>query len=126
MEQVDSHSMGLIVKVIDGIKENAPDDIHMSRRYAALLEILVNAALRMSQSPTTRSRGVNISSHTTLDPDKFPPLDHYELGLGGDWIYDPNFWETLPDMVGLNVVSSLMPYSGEMHNTDLILSEVDL
>ncbi|KNG87290.1 hypothetical protein ANOM_004949 [Aspergillus nomiae NRRL 13137] len=106
MEQVDSHSMGLIVKVIDGIKENAPDDIHMSRRYAALLEILVNAALRTSESG---SKGMDVSSQTSLDPDKFPPLAHYELGLGEDWIYDPNFWETLPDVVGLNVVPSLMP-----------------
>lgn len=48
MEQVDNHSMDLIIKAIDGIKQNAPDDIHMSQRYAALLEILVKAALRTS------------------------------------------------------------------------------
>lgn len=55
---------------------------------------------------------MDVGSHTSLDLAKIPQLDHYKLGLGKDWIYDPNFWETLPDMVGLNIVPSLMPYSG--------------
>jgi hypothetical protein len=100
------------MKVIEGIKQNAPDDIHISQRYAALLEILVNTALRTSQSATTRSKGMDVSSHITLDPAKIPLFDHYELGLGENWIYDPNCWETLPDMVGLNIVPSFMPSSG--------------
>lgn len=104
--------MDLIIKVIDGVKQYAPDDIHMSQRYAALLEILVKAALRTSQSATARSKGMDVGSHTSLDLAKIPQLDHYTLGLGEDWISDPNFWETLPDMVGLNIVPSLMPYSG--------------
>lgn len=96
------------MKVIDGTKQNAPDDIHMSRRYAVLLEILLNKALQASQPVTPRSNRTDFNSHASLHPVEVPQFNIHELNLGEEWMYDPNFWETLPDMVGLNIMPSLI------------------
>ncbi|CAG7916933.1 unnamed protein product [Penicillium olsonii] len=113
MEQTDSNSISLILKVISGIKQNAPDDIHMSRRYAALLEILVNAALRTSQSATAHGNtGDANDNNNSRDLVDLPSFDIDELHIGEEWIYDPTFWETLPEMVGLSNMPSLLSFPG--------------
>ncbi|KAH8703489.1 hypothetical protein BGW36DRAFT_287786 [Talaromyces proteolyticus] len=114
-EQLDSTnpSIDLIMRVINGMKQYAPDDIHMSQRYAALLEILINAALRTSQMTTARGNGMDYSSHSSPYPMGIPIFESNELDVGEDWIYDSNFWETLPDMVGLNTVPNLITSSFE-------------
>ncbi|KAL2845020.1 hypothetical protein BJY01DRAFT_183918 [Aspergillus pseudoustus] len=103
-DRVDSSSprIRLILSVVDTIKENSPDDVHMAQRYAALLEILVNAALKSCAGEPARPR------------ENSPSLPRYStIGLedgidpAGDWIYGSEFWDSLPDMVGLNSVSNL-------------------
>jgi hypothetical protein len=104
-----------ILSVVAAIKKNAPDDIHMAQRYATLLDILVSAATRLGPNAT---RGVAhdeanqpsyIASYlgntynTYLDSNVFN-------SMAGDSIYDPNFWDSLPDMVGLdNMPNLFMP-----------------
>ncbi|KAJ0422895.1 hypothetical protein BJY00DRAFT_310497 [Aspergillus carlsbadensis] len=96
----------LILRVVDSIKQNSPDDVHMAQRYAALLEILVNAALKScagEREPAQQNEEIT------------PSYQHYNtaggiddgLDLTGDWIYGSEFWDSLPDMVGLNSVSNL-------------------
>jgi hypothetical protein len=93
--------------VVNSIKENSPDDVHMAQRYAALFEILVNAALKScagEREPVQPNEGISPSyqqySHTTGGIED-------GLDLTGDWIYRSEFWDSLPDMVGLNSVSNL-------------------
>lgn len=45
-------------------KQNAPDDIHISRRYAALLKAFFSTALRTSQPATPQSNRMDVNSHT--------------------------------------------------------------
>ena len=113
-EQLDGSDPRIfrILSVIAAIKKNAPDDIHMAQRYATLLDILVSAAMHSGPNAT---RGVghdeaNEPSHITsylgntyLDSNVFN-------NTAGDSIYDPNFWDSLPDMVGLsNMPNLFMP-----------------
>jgi hypothetical protein len=78
----------------------------MAQRYAALLEILVNAALkscageREPAQPNERISPSYQQYHTT-------GIVEDGLDLTGDWIYGSEFWDSLPDMVGLNSVSNL-------------------
>ncbi|KAL4901259.1 hypothetical protein BDW74DRAFT_187735 [Aspergillus multicolor] len=103
-ERLDRSSprIRLILGVVDAIKENSPDDVHMAQRYAALLEILINAALNSCAADTDRPRESSpvLSRYTTIGPD-------VGIDTEGDWIYGSEFWDSLPDMVGLNSVSSL-------------------
>ncbi|RDW86628.1 Zn(II)2Cys6 transcription factor domain-containing protein [Aspergillus mulundensis] len=100
-EQLDRSSprIRLIRGVVDALKQNAPDDVHMAQRYAALLEILINAALRSCAGDPVRQRESS-PLYTAMGP---------EVGIdtAADWIYGSEFWDSLPDMVGLNGVSSL-------------------
>ena len=98
--------------MIDGIKQNAPDDIHMSRRYAVLLEILVNAAVRTSQSATTQHNGADPSSCTDPGQLEYPFVGINTSGVGEDWIWDPSLWESLPDMIGLDIVPGFVESMG--------------
>ncbi|KAL4813115.1 hypothetical protein BDW67DRAFT_193044 [Aspergillus spinulosporus] len=117
----DSHldsanpSINLIKQVVDAIKLNSPDDVHMSQRYAALLDILIKAALRTPQTSTTiamtatRSNGLDHSkSRYRPFPTASTPFPNNELDLAEDWIYDSSFWATLPDLAGLDTVPSLI------------------
>ena len=95
------------MRVVDATRQGAPDDIHMSQRYATLLDILINAALRTSLASISRSSYSNtLLMGTSL-------MESNDLDLGDDLIYgiyDSNFWDTLPDMVHLNSVpNSIMP-----------------
>lgn len=108
-------SINLIKQVVDAIKLSSPDDVHMSQRYAALLEILINAALRTSQSSTTaamtatQNNGVeHYNSRYRPYPAASTPFANAEVDLAEDWIYDSSFWATLPDLVGLDTVPSLI------------------
>lgn len=76
----------------------------MSRRYAVLLEILVNAAVRTSQPATTQHNGADPSSCTDPGQLEHPSFGINTSGVGEDWIWDPSLWESLPDMTGLNIV----------------------
>ncbi|GAM39031.1 hypothetical protein TCE0_034r10244 [Talaromyces pinophilus] len=107
-EQLDSTNpyIGLIMKVVDATRQGAPDDIHMSQRYATLLDILIKAALRTSSASISRSSYSNtVLTGTSL-------MESNDLDLGDDLIYgiyDSNFWDTLPDMVRLySVPNSIM------------------
>ncbi|KAL3458090.1 hypothetical protein BJX64DRAFT_235303, partial [Aspergillus heterothallicus] len=95
----------LILDVVNTIKENSPDDVHMAQRYAALLEILVNAALKSCAGEH------NIQEHNLEQTASSPPFPRYGaiegIDLAGDWMYGSEFWESLPDIVGLNSVSNL-------------------
>ncbi|RAL12624.1 uncharacterized protein BO97DRAFT_477671 [Aspergillus homomorphus CBS 101889] len=104
-ERLDHSSprIRLILNVVDSIKENSPDDVHLAQRYAALLEILVHAALEScARGPSVRPgegspaipRYGLINFEDRIDP-------------AGDWIYGSEFWDSLPDMVGLDSVSNL-------------------
>ncbi|RAH58775.1 hypothetical protein BO85DRAFT_448784, partial [Aspergillus piperis CBS 112811] len=84
----------------------------MSRHYAVLLEILVNAAVRTSQPATTPRNRVDNSSRTCTGESK-----HLFFGIncsdfGQDWIWDPSIWESLPDMVGLDIVPGFVESMG--------------
>jgi hypothetical protein len=101
-----------ILSVVAAIKKNAPDDIHMAQRYATLLDILVSAATRSGPNATCgvahdeANQPSHIASYlgnTYLDSNVFN-------STAGDSIYDPNFWDSLPDMVGLdNMPNLFMP-----------------
>ncbi|KAL3487602.1 hypothetical protein BJX62DRAFT_253876 [Aspergillus germanicus] len=96
----------LILRVVDSIKENSPDDVHMAQRYAALLEIFVNAALK---SCAGEREPVQLNERISPLYQQYHPTGIVEDGLDltGDWIYGSEFWDSLPDMVGLNSVSNL-------------------
>ncbi|KAL4892388.1 hypothetical protein BDV59DRAFT_202534 [Aspergillus ambiguus] len=111
--------INLILQTVNGIRDNAPDDIHMSQRYAELLEILINTAMR----PSTMNYNNNDLSGSDGGSNRRVVGDHSSpdrvgrgtlldagnpLGLGDDWIYDSSFWDTLPDMVGLNSIPDLV------------------
>ncbi|RAH75416.1 Zn(II)2Cys6 transcription factor [Aspergillus aculeatinus CBS 121060] len=107
-EHVDrpNTSVSLITRVVETMKHNAPDDVHMSQRYAALLDIIVHAALRTSQD---RDRDRDRTAHPSPLPAAHNTLlEGTELGLGEEWIFDASFWNTLPDMVGLDGVPDLI------------------
>lgn len=91
------------MRVVDATRQGAPDDIHMSQRYATLLDILINAALR------TSSASISWSSYSNTLLMGTSLMESNDLDLGDDLIYDiydSNFWDTLPDMVRLNSVSN--------------------
>ncbi|PLB53334.1 hypothetical protein P170DRAFT_445109 [Aspergillus steynii IBT 23096] len=56
------------------VRQNAPDDIHMSQRYADLLEVLINAALRPSSLTGNTTSG---GSQTEVNG-RQPSLDRVE------------------------------------------------
>lgn len=114
LDRTTNPHIDLILRTVDAIRHNAPDDIHMSQRYADLLEILITAALR----PSTLTNG-NVMSGS----DRREVRDHcaspfrrgggsivesHQLNLGDEWIYDSSFWDSLPDMVGLNSIPDLV------------------
>ncbi|KAL4915271.1 hypothetical protein BDW62DRAFT_203870 [Aspergillus aurantiobrunneus] len=98
------------MRVVEAIKKNTPDDIHMSQRYATLLDILVNAVLRTSKTTVARSNGSDMDVDSHFSPYSLVSslFESDQLDLGDDWIYDSNFWDTLPDMAGLNTVPNLI------------------
>ncbi|KAL4744692.1 hypothetical protein BDW72DRAFT_208814 [Aspergillus terricola var. indicus] len=108
-------SINLIKQVVDAIKLNSPDDVHMSQRYAALLDILINAALRTSQTSTTTTMAATQGDGLDHPNSRYSPyptasmsFPNNELDLPEDWIYDSSFWATLLDLVGLDTVPSLI------------------
>lgn len=113
-ERLDSSDPRIfrILSAVDAIKQNAPDDIHMAQRYATLLDILVSAATRSFSNAThsvTQDEAYRASD--TANYLANPDPDSQILGSAtGDFIYDPNFWDSLPDMIGLdNVPDLFMP-----------------
>ncbi|KAL2808451.1 hypothetical protein BJX63DRAFT_35241 [Aspergillus granulosus] len=104
-ERLDRSSprIRLIINVVDTIKENSPDDVHMAQRYATLLEILINAALKSCAGEPTvqpRENSPSIPRYNTMGLDG-------GIHPAGDWMYGAEFWDSLPDMVGLDSVSNL-------------------
>lgn len=99
-----------ILSAVDAIKQNAPDDIHMAQRYATLLDILVSAATRSSSNAThgvTQDEAHRTSGTANADYLANPYDSQFLDTATGDSIYDPHFWDSLPDMIGLNNVSDL-------------------
>ncbi|OJJ02287.1 hypothetical protein ASPVEDRAFT_83796 [Aspergillus versicolor CBS 583.65] len=99
-----------ILSAVDAIKQNAPDDIHMAQRYATLLDILVSAATRSSSNAThdvTQDEAHRTSGIANADYLANPYDSQFLDTATGDSIYDPHFWDSLPDMIGLNNVSDL-------------------
>lgn len=89
--------------VAGAIKQNAPDDVHMAQRYAAILDILVHAALQ--NTGVDRPNGsLPVESSGFLNIQE--PLSDY-VDPAAAVIYDQAFWDSLPDMVGLSSVSNL-------------------
>lgn len=111
-EQLDSSDPRIfrILSAVDAIKQNAPDDIHMAQRYATLLDILVSAATRSSSNAThgvTQDEPHRTSDTANADYLANPYNSQVLDSATGDSIYDPNFWDSLPDMIGLNNVPDL-------------------
>lgn len=100
-----------ILSAVDAIKQNAPDDIHMAQRYATLLDILVSAATRSSSNAThsvTQDEEAYRTSGTANHlPNTYLDSQILDSSATGDSIYDPDFWDSLPDMIGLNNVPEL-------------------
>ncbi|KAL4875784.1 hypothetical protein BJY04DRAFT_211006 [Aspergillus karnatakaensis] len=82
-EQLDSTNpfIKLIVRAIEAMKQNAPDDIHMSQRYATLLDIIVTAALQTPQ--TGSARGSNRDSSCRLYSHPIAHMGYSFLVLSG-------------------------------------------
>ncbi|EDP56967.1 conserved hypothetical protein [Aspergillus fumigatus A1163] len=115
LDRTTNPCIDLLLRTINVIRQNAPDDIHMSQRYADLLEIFVNAVLRPSAMANNTTPGGNqievIGSRLSPNRAESELVESSPLKLGYDWIYDSNFWDTLPEMVGLDSLSDLvLPY----------------
>ncbi|KAH1840699.1 hypothetical protein KXV50_005037, partial [Aspergillus fumigatus] len=106
LDRTTNPCIDLLLRTINVIRQNAPDDIHMSQRYADLLEIFVNAVLRPSAMANNTTPGGNqievIGSRLSPNRAESELVESSPLKLGYDWIYDSNFWDTLPEMVIMN------------------------
>jgi hypothetical protein len=78
----------------------------MAQRYAALLEILTNAALKSCAGGGEPAQPIERISPLYQQYNMTGGIED-GLDLTGDWIYGSQFWDSLPDMVGLNSVSNL-------------------
>ncbi|GMF69302.1 unnamed protein product [Aspergillus oryzae] len=105
----DSHPHILLIRqAVRAIKQNAPDDIHMSQRYATLLDIYVNAALRSSPSAVI-SEDIFRWEHDDSSTSNCGPVQGYTLDQGNNVMFDSSFCNYLPDMVGLDDIFSWLP-----------------
>ncbi|KJK62537.1 hypothetical protein P875_00095241 [Aspergillus parasiticus SU-1] len=98
----------LIRQAVRAIKQNAPDDIHMSQRYATLLDIYVNAALRSPPSAVI-SQDIFRWEHDDPSTPNCDPVQGCTLDQGNNVMFDSSFCNYLPDMVGLDDILSWLP-----------------
>ncbi|KAE8419006.1 hypothetical protein BDV36DRAFT_282582 [Aspergillus pseudocaelatus] len=105
----DGHPHILLIRqAVRAVKENAPDDMHMSQRYATLLDVYVNAALRSPPSAVISQDifGLEFDDSSTSNCDHFQGST---LDQVSNIMYDFSFPNYLPDMVGLNDIFSFLP-----------------
>lgn len=89
---------------MQAIKENAPDDIHMSQRYALLVDFLVKVALRSSSSPVADQGASLTNANIPSIVDHTSNTSFLDLALDQsvNLVNIANFWDYLPDVVGLD------------------------
>lgn len=83
--------LDLLIRVVEALKRNAPDDLHLSSRYAALIETCV---LRFQEDLAPNRRQPSTSNRPTTPEMK--PTDFLDMlpeagDLDGDWFsLDPS------------------------------------